>query len=293
MFFATDTKNPLFPKSFSVNRCVATFQDFINKNASNLERADTLVGQDGATEYEIPISGLIQMGSEKFPVQNSSEGLGNITLSGPQTLNGSLTSGHRFLAMEQTDASENGIYVSQIGAWQRAEDFSSLEHAPSGSNVRVINTGSLVNLHNYVQTVAPTGVLGTSDMEWKRTTGFTRNQITFNIGDGTNVIPANVEAILGRVPYNCEIVKSTLTANETGSISIDLWVDSYANYPPTVADTITASSKPNLTSGIKSEDSTLTSWTTAISEGDAIIAHVDPTPATVKRISLVLDIVTG
>jgi len=47
----------------------------------------------------------------------------NITLSGEQTLDGILTSTDRVLVKDQTDATENGIYVSAAGAWARATDF--------------------------------------------------------------------------------------------------------------------------------------------------------------------------
>ena len=43
---------------------------------------------------------------------------------------------------------------------------------------------------------------------------------------------------------NCDfaftIVQWALLADQSGSIVIDIWKDTYANYPPTVADTITA-----------------------------------------------------
>ena len=54
----------------------------------------------------------------------------------------------------------------------------------------------------------------------------------------------------------------------SGSIVIDVWKDTYANFPPTVADTITASAKPTLSSATKSDDTTLTGWTTAVTAGD-------------------------
>ena len=45
--------------------------------------------------------------------------------------------------------------------------------------------------------------------------------------------------------------------------------------PPTVADTITASAKPTLSSATKSEDTTLTGWTTAVTAGDVFGFMVD------------------
>lgn len=47
----------------------------------------------------------------------------NITLSGEQTIDGTLTSTSRVLVKDQTDPAENGIYVSAAGAWSRASDM--------------------------------------------------------------------------------------------------------------------------------------------------------------------------
>ena len=46
----------------------------------------------------------------------------DITLSGEQTLDGVLTSTDRVLVWQQTDQTENGIYVSAAGAWARSSD---------------------------------------------------------------------------------------------------------------------------------------------------------------------------
>lgn len=46
----------------------------------------------------------------------------NITLSGEQTLDGQTTSTSRVLVMNQSTASQNGLYVSAAGAWARATD---------------------------------------------------------------------------------------------------------------------------------------------------------------------------
>lgn len=47
---------------------------------------------------------------------------GNITLSGEQTIDGTLTSSSAILVKDQTDTTQNGIYVSASGAWARRSD---------------------------------------------------------------------------------------------------------------------------------------------------------------------------
>lgn len=59
-------------------------------------------------------------------------------------------------------------------------------------------------------------------------------------------------------------------ADQSGSIVFDVWKDTYANYPPTIADKITASAPPTISSATKSQDTALTGWTTAFSAGDII-----------------------
>ena len=92
-----------------------------------------------------------------------------------------------------------------------------------------------------------------------------------------------------RVPYTGTITKVSLLADATGSIVIDVWKDTYANYPPTVADTIAAAAKPTLSSANKSEDSTLTGWTTAVTAGDVLKFNVDSVSG-LTQVALLLEI---
>lgn len=108
----------------------------------------------------------------------------------------------------------------------------------------------------------------------------------FVIGGDGSAITTGVKADL-YFPFACTITSVILLADQVGSIVLDLWKDSYSNYPPTVGDSITASAKPTLSSAIKSQDSTLTGWTKAISAGDSIRINVD-SATTVTRVTVVL-----
>lgn len=88
------------------------------------------------------------------------------------------------------------------------------------------------------------------------------------------------------------IVRSRLLADQSGNVVFDVWKDTFANFPPTVADTITASAKPTLSSTDKSEDTTLTGWTTSIVKGDVLGFNVD-SAATITRVTLELEIVVN
>lgn len=71
------------------------------------------------------------------------------------------------------------------------------------------------------------------------------------------------------------IVSWQLVADQVGDLVLDIWKDTFANFPPTVADTITASAKPTLSAAQKAEDTTLTGWTTGIASGDVLAVNVD------------------
>jgi hypothetical protein len=92
-------------------------------------------------------------------------------------------------------------------------------------------------------------------------------------GGGSTITTGNKKYI--RVPFACTIVDATLIADQSGSIVIDVWKDTYANYPPTVADTITASAKPTLSAATKSQDTTLTGWTVTVAADDVLGFNVD------------------
>lgn len=98
--------------------------------------------------------------------------------------------------------------------------------------------------------------------------------LVFTLNGGASEI-ADAVVISRQVNFPCTIVAWTLLANVSGSIVLDIWKDSLANYPPTVADTITASAKPTISSGTNATSSTLTGWTTSISAGDVLTVHVD------------------
>jgi hypothetical protein len=119
--------------------------------------------------------------------------------------------------------------------------------------------------------------------------GSTSGAITFQINGGGAAIAAGEQPISFRVPFACTITGWELVADAAGSIIIDIWKDSYANFPPTNGDSIVASAKPTLTAQIKAQSSTLTGWSTALNAGDYIKLEVE-SAATVQLVSLTLTV---
>jgi len=74
-----------------------------------------------------------------------------ITLSGEQTIDGVTTSGSRVLVKNQASSIDNGIYVSDSGAWSRAADFNGPRDVVEGTLIKV-NGGTTTVGYWYVST---------------------------------------------------------------------------------------------------------------------------------------------
>lgn len=92
-------------------------------------------------------------------------------------------------------------------------------------------------------------------------------------GGGATITTGNKRGL--RIPYACTITNWSIGLDQSGSIVVDIWKDTQANYPPTVGDTITASAKPTVTTATNATSGTLTGWTTAIAAGDYLFFNVD------------------
>ena len=93
-----------------------------------------------------------------------------------------------------------------------------------------------------------------------------------NIGDGTNVITTG-EAVTARlsIPFNCTLTGWTILADTSTTTTIGVWKDTYANYPATIADTITKRNThdPATSAANKATNTNITNWTsTAVTAGD-------------------------
>jgi hypothetical protein len=113
--------------------------------------------------------------------------------------------------------------------------------------------------------------------------------ITLNISGGGAAISAGLKAEW-QCPYNCTIQSWSLLADVSTTCAIDVWKDTFANYPPDVSDTITGSAKPALTASTAATSSTLTGWTTSISAGDVFKFNVDSNN-NATRLTLILNVV--
>ncbi len=138
---------------------------------------------------------------------------------------------------------------------------------PSSAQLDVAKLTNLTS-NGFVKTGSGDGTLSVD------TTSIGTDAIEVVIDGGGSAITTGVKLDI-EVPFACTITQVTTLADQSGSIVVDIWKDTYANYPPTVADTITASAKPTLSSATKAQDSTLTGWTKTIAAGDTLRFNVD------------------
>jgi hypothetical protein len=92
------------------------------------------------------------------------------------------------------------------------------------------------------------------------------------------------------IRFPCTIIEATLLADAVGSCVVDIWKDTYGNFPPTDADSITSSSPPTLVSAIKSTDTALAGWTTALADGDVLAFNIDSISGSIRRLTLGLKV---
>ena len=103
---------------------------------------------------------------------------------------------------------------------------------------------------------------------------------------GAVTTPINNVYVL--IPASGTISKVTvLTQGGNGSCLIDVFNNPYSAYPSTTS--ICGTSKPTISSGIKYQDSTLSTWSTSVSEGDILGFNLIST-STFTNINIILSI---
>lgn len=104
----------------------------------------------------------------------------NITLSGEQTIDGVTTSASRVLVKDQTDQTENGLYLTAAGAWSRTSGGDSAAEL-QGASVLVKQGSTYANTQWQQTTDGVT--LGTSNIVWTQFGGVG----AFTAGEGLDL----------------------------------------------------------------------------------------------------------
>lgn len=105
-------------------------------------------------------------------------------------------------------------------------------------------------------------------------------EIVFEVNGAGSALTTGLQAAVADV-LPTGVTSGTITGwriygdGSSGSIVFDIWKDTNANFPPTIADTITASAKPTVSAAVIANSNTLTGWTTSIAVGDALKVNID------------------
>lgn len=91
------------------------------------------------------------------------------------------------------------------------------------------------------------------------------------------------------VPYQGNVTGWRILGDDTGSIEVDIWKCPFADYPPTVADTICGGTYPSVTASVTGEGSDLSDWTTTFADGEIFGFNIISI-STFKKITIVLTI---
>lgn len=113
--------------------------------------------------------------------------------------------------------------------------------------------------------------------------------VTYVIDGGGSVITTGIKGDL-TIPFSGTITAVDVLADQVGSIVIDIWRDITGNYPPTVADSITAADKPTLIGVSFSSSTALVGWNNLIAAGDTFRFNVDSV-TTVTRVTITLTVI--
>lgn len=105
--------------------------------------------------------------------------------------------------------------------------------------------------------------------------------IPFVIDGGGAVITTGIKGDV-EIPFSGTITAWRLFADQAGDIVVDAWLDSYANFPPDVSDTIWGGSEPEL-SGVDHDEAT--GLSIAVTAGDILRVNV-ASAATLTRVTL-------
>lgn len=105
-------------------------------------------------------------------------------------------------------------------------------------------------------------------------------------GGGSALTSGATQTAYFTVPFACTIAAWNITV-DTGTITFDVWKIATGTAIPTVANTITASALPAISTGTAVHSTTLTGWTTSVSANDIFGVNINAVSSATKA-SLVL-----
>lgn len=183
--------------------------------------ADPTAAQDAATKAYV--DGVAQGLDVKLSVRVATTA--DITLSGTQTIDGiAVVANDRVLVKNQSNQSQNGIYVVAAGAWSRATDADTWNELISAFTF--VEEGTVNQDTGWVSTANAGGVLGTNNVVFAQFSGagtyiagngLTLSGSTFNVGGTANRISVSADAVDIDANYIGQTSITTLGTIGTGT----------------------------------------------------------------------------
>ena len=158
----------------------------------------------------------------------------NISLSNTQTIDGiAVTAGQRVLVKNQSDATQNGIYVCSASTWTRSTDADTWNELVAAFTF--IEQGTTNGNNGYICTVSAGGTLGVTAVTWTQFSG--AGQITAGTGMSKTGNTLNVNtASSARIVVGADeidLATTGVTASTYKSVTVDQWGRITAGTNPT------------------------------------------------------------
>lgn len=153
---------------------------------------------------------------------------------------------------------------------------------PTAPSITQIS-GTTYDILLYQVKVDTSGNLTITD---ERTIASNEFALVYVIGDRSDEIVTGLQGVI-ELPFSGLIKQATIVADVSGSCVVDIWKDTYANFPPTDADSICGATPLTLSSTQKYQDTTLTGWTKSFAAGEWLAFNVD-SAVTVKQVTISL-----
>ncbi len=186
-----------------------------------------------------------------------------------------ITSGELAIARIPTGATSSTVCIGNDSRLSDARTPTSHVHG------NISNVGAIGSTADLIVGTGASGILETKTASQSRIAIGVNTAAVNCIVDGNDAVIA-VGAVKGHVyiPFDCTITGWEIVASESGDMVVDIWKDTFANYPPlNVSDSITGTAKPTLTASDKATSTTLTDWVTSLNEGDYLKVEVESNSA--------------
>jgi hypothetical protein len=128
-----------------------------------------------------------------------------------------------------------------------------------------------------------TYVYSTTTTAWEKVTPTTTGVIAFGIDGGGSVLTTGQKGTI-EVPYNFDIIRWTIMADQAGSANIDMWSRDYSTTLPTAANSVTGNLGMTLSTASANQSSDIGNWRmTRINAGNVITFNVQSV-STITRV---------